>query len=167
MSKLSDRVSYLQGLAEGMKLNPEKDSNRVLLEMLNVLGEAADEIDDLRAQLEEQAEYIDSMDDDLADLEDAFFGDDYDEDDMEEWDDEDDDSEKEDGDEDEGEWDDFDPNEVIVYNCPHCGHEMEFKASEIDFNEDYTCPACGKPFFPEIVEEAGDTSAIDGESKGE
>ena len=90
MSKLSDRVSYLQGLAEGMKLNPEKDSNRVILEMLNVLGEAAEEIENLRTDLDEQAEYIDSMDDDLADLEDAFFGDDFDDDDdYEHWDDED------------------------------------------------------------------------------
>ncbi len=159
MSKLSDRVSYLQGLAEGMKLNPEKDSNRVILEMLNVLGEAAEEIENLRTELDEQAEYIDSMDDDLADLEDAFFGDDFDDDDdYEHWDDEDmeeDDEEEEDGEA------PFDPDEVIVYNCPSCGHEMEFKASEIDFDEDYTCPACGKPVFPEIIEEAGDTSAID------
>ena len=29
MSKLTDRISYLQGLAEGMKLNTEKDANRL------------------------------------------------------------------------------------------------------------------------------------------
>ena len=156
MSKLTDRVSYLQGLAEGMKLNPEKDSNRVLLEMLSVLGDAAQEITELRAQFEEQAEFIDSMDDDLADLEDALFGEDDEDEFDEDWDDEDED-----------EWEEIDPDEVIAYNCPHCGHEMEFRAAEIDFNEDYVCPACGKPAFPEIIEEAGETDAIDEAIEGE
>ena len=31
MSKLTDKVSYLKGLAAGMKLNMEKDSNKLLL----------------------------------------------------------------------------------------------------------------------------------------
>ena len=34
MSKLTDKVSYLKGLAAGMKLNMEKDSNKLLLEIL-------------------------------------------------------------------------------------------------------------------------------------
>ena len=39
MSKLTDKISYLQGLAEGMKLNPEKDSNRLIQGILEVQGD--------------------------------------------------------------------------------------------------------------------------------
>ena len=37
MSKLTDKISYLQGLAEGMKLNPDKDSHRLILGILDLL----------------------------------------------------------------------------------------------------------------------------------
>ena len=41
MSKLTDKVSYLKGLAAGMKLNMEKDSNKLLLEILGAMGDMA------------------------------------------------------------------------------------------------------------------------------
>ena len=47
MSKLTDKISYLQGLAEGMKLNPEKDSHRLILGILDVLGEVGESFERL------------------------------------------------------------------------------------------------------------------------
>ena len=44
-------------------------------------------------------------------------------------------------------------DDLIAYACPHCGHEIEFRASDVDFDEDYLCPACNKPIFPEIEED--------------
>ena len=44
MSKLTDRSSYLKGMAAGMKLNMEKDANKLMLEMLTVMGEMAEEM---------------------------------------------------------------------------------------------------------------------------
>ena len=44
MSKLTDKVSYLKGLAAGMKLNMEKDSNKLLLEILGAMGDRAEEM---------------------------------------------------------------------------------------------------------------------------
>ena len=85
-------------------------------------------------------EYVESIDDDLADLEETLFG-------------EEDGEIDEDlaaGDEDEDELDDDD---LIVYACPHCGHEIEFHASDVDFDEDYLCPECQKPIFPELNED--------------
>ena len=69
MSKLTDRISYLQGLAEGMKLNPEKDSNRLILEILDVLGEVGDSFEALAESHGELSDYVESIDEDLADLE--------------------------------------------------------------------------------------------------
>lgn len=170
MSKLTDRISYLKGLAEGLKLNADKDSNRMILEILDVLQETAQDLSQLTEAHNELNDYVESIDDDLAELEEDLFDDDdeYYEDDDDDDDDgyefgdaEDDDKcscgcgghhhDDEDEDEDDDEGDDED--EVITYACPHCNHELQFKASDVDFDEDYRCPACGKPVFPELTED--------------
>ena len=56
MSRLTDRISYLRGLAEGMKLNPEKDSHRLILGILEVLGEVGDSFEALAEDHGELAE---------------------------------------------------------------------------------------------------------------
>ncbi len=143
MSKLTDRISYLKGMAAGMKLNMDKDSNKLMLEMLTVMGEMAEEMAAMTEAHNDLNEYVESIDDDLADLEETLFGDeemlDGDEEGLED-EDADDDAE-------------LDEDDLIVYACPHCGHEIEFRASDVDFDEDYLCPECQKPIFPELNEE--------------
>ena len=140
MSKLTDRISYLKGMAAGMKLNMDKDSNKLMLEMLTVMGEMAEEMAAMTEAHNDLNEYVESIDDDLADLEETLFGD-------EELDGEDEDILDGDEDDEEGE------DDLIVYACPHCGHEIEFHASDVDFDEDYLCPECQKPIFPELGED--------------
>ena len=121
MSKLTDRISFLKGMAAGMKLNMDKDSNKLMLEMLNVMGEMAEEMAAMTEAHNDLNEYVESIDDDLADLEETLFGDE----------DGEIDEEMAEGDEDEDELGDDD---LIVYACPHCGHEIEFSASDVDFD---------------------------------
>ena len=66
MSKLTDKVSYLKGLAAGMKLNMEKDSNKLLLEILGAMGDMAEEIQRMDEAHRELQDYVESIDDDLA-----------------------------------------------------------------------------------------------------
>ncbi len=134
MSKMTDKVSYLKGLAAGMKLNMEKDTNKLLMEVLNAMGEMAEEIEAVSQAQEELNEYVESIDDDLADLEETIFEDDED---YEPVDDE----------------DALEDDELISYACPSCGHELQFRVDDVDFDEDYLCPACGKPVFPEVEED--------------
>ena len=141
MSKLTDRISFLKGMAAGMKLNMDKDNNKLLLEMLNVMGEMAEEMAAMTEAYNDLNEYVESIDDDLAELEETLFGE-------EEMDAEDVDIDGEDDDEDE-----FGEDDLIVYACPHCGHEIEFHATDVDFDEDYLCPECQKPIFPELGED--------------
>ena len=75
MSKLTDRISYLQGLAAGMKLNPEKDSHRLILGILDVLGEVGDSFEALAESHGELSNYVESIDEDLADLEADYYDD--------------------------------------------------------------------------------------------
>ena len=60
MSRLTDRISYLQGLAEGMKLNPEKDSHRLIIGILEVLGEVGESFEALAASHGELSDYVES-----------------------------------------------------------------------------------------------------------
>jgi len=139
MSKLTDRISYLKGMAAGMKLNMDKDSNKLMLEMLTVMGEMAEEMAAMTEAHNDLNEYVESIDDDLSELEETLFGED-------EMDGEDEDLDEEDDEEDM-------EDDLIVYACPHCGHEIEFHASDVDFDEDYLCPECQKPIFPELGED--------------
>lgn len=140
MSDLMDRVNRLKSMAGAMKLNMEEDSSRLMLEMLSLMGQVAEEMAAMRDAHSELNEYVESLDDDLADLAEALLDGDGEQDDfplpaedeeMEEMDDED----------------------MIVYACPHCGHEIEFSPADVDFDEDFLCPECGKAVFPEIDEE--------------
>ena len=140
MSKLTDRISFLKGMAAGMKLNMEKDSNKLMLEMLTVMGEMSEEMAAMTEAHNDLNEYVESIDDDLADLEETLFGEEDGEVDEEL-------VEGEDGEIEIGE------DDLIIYACPHCGHEIEFSASDVDFDEDFLCPACDKPIFPELNDE--------------
>ncbi len=133
MSNLTDRASFLKGLAQGMQLSKDSNEGKLLSEIIEVLGEMAKEMEKLQEAHDELNEYVESIDDDLADMEEAIFG--------EEEDDEDEDGDAADDEDGDG--------ETISYTCPHCGHEMEFNAADVDFDEDVLCPACKKPVFPE------------------
>jgi rubrerythrin len=135
MSKLTDRISYLQGLAEGMKLNPDKDSHRLIIEILDVLGEVGDSFEALAEDHRELREYVDAIDEDLADLEAEMLDDN-----------------------DEfvapgtGAADESIPS-YIEYECPHCGNVCKLDPDKVDFNEPTLCPTCKQDLFPEMPDE--------------
>ena len=138
-ARMTDRTAYLRGLADGMGIKPDTDQNKLMLEMLSVMDEMAQQLGDLDADIGELEEYVEDIDTDLADMEDVLFGDE----------DEDDDDEDEDDDED-GE---FDDDEELSFDCPNCGKTVMVKAADIDFDESPVCEFCGKPFFTDTEEE--------------
>ena len=148
MSNLTDRVSYIKGLAEGLKLDTEKNEGKLIDKMLELLSDMAEELDTLRKDHDDLNEYVESIDSDLSDMEDALFGDEDEEgcyghchqaDDDEDEDDEEDDEDEQDN--------------LVEYTCPHCGEEMTFEVDNFDFDEDYLCPNCHQPLFPETPDE--------------
>lgn len=135
MSKLTDKVSYLKGLAAGMKLNMEKDSNKLLLEILGAMGDMAEEMQRMDEAHRELQDYVESIDDDLSDLTETLF------------------SDEEEDDEDAAEEENPD-DDLIAYACPNCGAELTFHANDVDFDENTLCPNCHQPIFPEIDEDS-------------
>ena len=119
MSKLTDKVSYLKGLAAGMKLNMEKDSNKLLLEILGAMGDMAEEMQRMDEAHRELQDYVESIDDDLSDLTETLFSD-----------------EEEDDEEDEEE-------ECYATTCPTCEETIYFDESVLEDGE-VICPNCGE-----------------------
>ena len=134
MSKLTDRISYLQGLAEGMRLNPEKDSHRLILGILEILGDVGESYEALAESHKELSEYVDAIDEDLAEVEAEFYDDGAD-----------------DADEDE---DDGDFESTIEYECPHCHKMVNIDPDDVDFDDETECPFCGEDLFPELPDGA-------------
>lgn len=138
MSELSKKVEYLKGLADGMNLREDKQDQKLLLKILEVLEEISLEIEDIQEVQDEMNEYLENMDEDLAELEDAVFEDeDFMVDDLEDY---------------EG----LGGDSVVEYECPHCGYKTRFDITDFDFDEDYLCPECEQPFFPEHEEDEDD-----------
>ncbi|MBR3016332.1 MAG: hypothetical protein IKH57_04525 [Clostridia bacterium] len=135
MSNLSDRVSYLKGLAEGLKLDTEKNEGKLIEKILELLSDVTNELVSLREDQDDLSSYVEAIDNDLSDLEDVVL----DDEDGKDFDDED-------------QKDNEDDN-LVEYTCPHCGEEMTFEVDSFDFDEDYLCPNCHKPLFPETPDD--------------
>ena len=136
----TEKVAYLKGLMEGMKFDTETNEGKLLSVIADILGDMAEDMEDLAGDLYDLGETVDAVSDDLSDLEDVFF---------EDWDDEEDDDE---------DWDEEDDEEPLFFEvtcpacektitvdedvlnlgsiqCPNCGEMMEFEFDEDDEEE--------------------------------
>ena len=89
---ISEKVAYLKGLAEGLNLDTEKSKEGKLISvMIGILEEVGLSIEDLEENALALGEEIDTISDDLADVESVVYGEDEDEDEDEDDEDYDDD----------------------------------------------------------------------------
>ena len=152
-SHLTDKVSYIRGLMEGMKFDTESDQGKLMDKIVELLGDMAEEISRLSDAQEELGEYVDSIDESLSEMEDALLVDDE-EDDEESDDDEEsfDDLDEDDfecegdcsacegcGDEDE---EDEDDNIFVECICPNCKASFYVKEEELGDDVFHVCPRC-------------------------
>ena len=133
MSKMGEKVAYLKGLAEGMRLDAGSDQGKLLLAMIDAMEAFASEHEDTCAQLDELQQYVEEIDSDVSDLEEALFSED----------DEDDEEDEDDGEDD----DDEDGDGLIEYECPHCGTVVFFDEEAFDMEDKHLCPNCHRSIF--------------------
>ena len=129
MSKMGEKVAYLKGLAEGMRLDAQSDQGKLLLSMIEAMEAFATEHEETSAQLNELEQYVEEIDSDVSDLEEVLFSEEEDE----ELEDEDEDEEPDDG--------------LIEYECPHCGTVVFFDEEAFDMEEKHLCPNCHRSVF--------------------
>jgi len=141
MNYLKERVAYLKGLAEGMQISDATNEGKLLKAIIEVLDDVALAVDDIEEVQEQLSEQVDSMDEDIAAIESKVFDD---EDECECECDDDDDEEDE-------------ISEDGEFECPHCGEMISVE--DAAFNEDNTainCPHCSKDIEVEWECECGE-----------
>lgn len=142
MQEISERLSYLHGLAEGLDIYDGKKEGRFFQELMVFITELNDELTHTKARLTELEEYVEAVDEDLNDLELDY----YDEVDFDDLDDNylsDDDLEL-----------DLDEDYLEELVCPNC-HEVVVLNSEIEDDEiaEIVCPNCHELFVVENEDE--------------
>ena len=128
---ISEKVAYLKGLAEGLNLDTEKSKEGKLISvMIGILEELAMSVEDLEENALNLGEEIDVLSDDLADVEEVVFDEDYeDDDDLEDYDDD---------------W--------FEVECPSCGADIVVDEDALSEGE-VECPSCGTRYAMELTED--------------
>ncbi len=75
MGNIKERVAYLQGLTQGLNVNERSAEGKLLINIIDVLDDMAEEFNNIQMVQEDLETYIESMDDDLTDLEDEVYED--------------------------------------------------------------------------------------------
>lgn len=120
---ICEKVSYIKGLAEGMKLDDSTNEGKLLLEILDVLNDIAYQLDEVDADLNDMAEVVGDIEESLGDLEETVYGD------------EDDHEHCDCGCEDE---------DMYEITCPKCDNSIVVDFDVIASGE-ILCPNCGEP----------------------
>ena len=97
MSKVGEKVAYLKGLAEGLGVNDETEQGKLMLAMIDTLEALAKNSEETDERVGELSEYVEEIDSDVSDLEEALFSEEDDDDEEDEEDDEEDEDDDEDG----------------------------------------------------------------------
>lgn len=80
MDYLFQKVSYLQGLADGLGVDESTNEGKLLTHIIDILGEFAEVMDEVIEDQRDLEEYVDFIDEDLADVEEEVYDiEDYDE----------------------------------------------------------------------------------------
>lgn len=123
MFDLNERVSYLRGLAEGMGFKEDTKEGKLFNHIIDVLDDMAHAISELEASQAEMEDYVETIDEDLADIEDALYEDEYE--------------------------DELGSTHYIEVECPHCSETVFFDEDIFDGDDDIVCPNCSETIYSE------------------
>lgn len=129
--KLTEKVSYLKGLMDGLDVNESTKEGKVLLYMAGILEEMAESVTGIQDEIDEITELVDILDQDLGDVEDALCEDDDDcecDCDCDDYDDEE---------------LDMDDDELYEVTCPSCGDTICLNEEMLEEGS-MECPNCGE-----------------------
>ncbi len=78
MEHLYEKVAYLKGLADGLDINNESKEGKILMQIIETLEDFTDAIVELDENQLDLADYVETIDEDLEDVEDELFEDELD-----------------------------------------------------------------------------------------
>ena len=121
-----EKVAYIKGLMEGMKVDETSDNGKLFKLIVEILDELTKDVADIEDYVAELTEQVDAVDEDLNSLEEDFY---------EEWDEDD-----------ECDCDCYDcdcDEEFYDVTCPSCGEEFEVDEDTLR-DGSVECPGCGE-----------------------
>ncbi len=75
---IAEKVSYIKGLAEGMKLDDSTNEGKVINAIIDVLGDIALNIEEIDSDLADVTDVVADIEESVYELEDEIYGDDCD-----------------------------------------------------------------------------------------
>ena len=87
--ELSKKVAYLKGLMEGLKIDDSTNEGKILTIMADILDDMSATVEDIAEEVDETVELVDTLDEDLGEVEREIYGD-FDDDDYDDYEDFDD-----------------------------------------------------------------------------
>ena len=127
--KNTERVSYIRGLAEGLEMDANKKEVKVLNAIIDLLDDMAFSMSEMEDNVNDMADQLDAVDEDLGTMEDDYYDEDH-------------------ADEDSGEDEDgcscCDGDDDCYYEvtCPSC-HETVCVSEDLVKEGKMECPNCG------------------------
>ncbi|KUG05028.1 hypothetical protein ASZ90_017517 [hydrocarbon metagenome] len=114
MKSITEKVSYLQGLCEGLNVSDSGPNGKIIYGMLQAMEEMADMLEAMQQEINSLQEYVEDMDDEILELEEKIWG-----------------TESNDQD-------------VVEVRCLQCGEQLYFETSILDDDDvlEITCPNC-------------------------
>lgn len=137
---VSEKAAYIKGLAEGLELDASTKEGKVLNAIIDLLSDLAIDLEDVQDGVAMLCEQIDTVDEDLCDLENYVY------EELEECDCDCD------CDCDCGCCDDEDDDELYEVECPNC-HDIIYVDERMLEDEGITCPNCGTNLEFELEED--------------
>lgn len=133
--KLTEKMSYLKGLIDGLEIDTSTKEGKVLIQMSEVMSDLVLYVDDLQSQVDELTELCDILDEDLGAVEDDFY-------DCEECDNDCDNCDDDEGWDDEFDFGD-DDDDLYEITCPTCGDTILLDEGMIEEGS-MNCPNCNE-----------------------
>jgi len=75
MGNIKERVAYLHGLTQGLNVSSSTAEGKVLINIIDVLDDMAEEFNNIQLVQEDLGEFVESIDEDLTDLEEEIYED--------------------------------------------------------------------------------------------
>ena len=120
---INEKVAYIRGLTDGLKLNDNDDTVKVLKAVIDLLEDLSDEVTELGELYDDLSDQVEEIDQDLSIVEDDLYDDEDDFDDFDE----------------EGEY-----YEVV---CPKCGDGIIYGTIRASGKKAHCCTRCRSVWY--------------------
>lgn len=124
MNNVKEKVAYLHGLTKGLEVNDKTPEGKVILNIIDVLGGIAEDFQHMQSQQQELETYVETLDEDLNDLEEDFYE----------------------------EFDTYTDDDFVEMQCPVCHEEVSFESELLSEKDEIevTCPHCGSVVYDNL-----------------